>query len=87
MNGQNAQINAKTDLPPEMFQLTDVILWGNQKFDAVGFANFKGCKNLVHLHLGETPVTDSGLNWGRSRTRGTRGGGEGVRCNVKWPPL
>jgi serine/threonine protein kinase/uncharacterized membrane protein len=58
VNEQDRDITAAADLPGESFQLTTVIFSTNKQVHDVGLANFKGCKYVTHLELGNGNVKD-----------------------------
>jgi Leucine-rich repeat (LRR) protein len=60
VNNQAEDIRTAADLPKEPFLLTSVVLSGVH-VNGVGFANFKGCKNLTSLNIGGTRAGDAGL--------------------------
>jgi serine/threonine protein kinase/Leucine-rich repeat (LRR) protein len=62
VNGEDGFFTAQTGLPQrDLFRLTRVDLDNNQLVSDAGLANFEGCKDIVILHLGATPLTDAGL--------------------------
>jgi eukaryotic-like serine/threonine-protein kinase len=61
VNGQDREVKAAADLPPEAFRLTLVDLQGNKQVSDVGLTCFEGCSNLTVLWLRNTQVSDAGL--------------------------
>lgn len=61
VHGQDREITADVDLPPEPFRLSTIVLTWNQHVSDAGLASFTGCKNLTDLGLGGTNVGDEGL--------------------------
>ena len=59
--GVDREIRAVADLPREPFELTAIVLRGNQRVTDAGLSVCAGCKNLVHVDLVRTPVTDAGV--------------------------
>ena len=61
VHGLDREINAVADLPQKPFELSVIILRGNQQVTDKGLADCSFCKQLEHLDLAQTPVTDAGL--------------------------
>ncbi len=61
LHGVNREIQALTDLPPEPFELTAIMLRKNKQVTDAGLAACSECKKLTHLDLVETKITDTGV--------------------------
>jgi eukaryotic-like serine/threonine-protein kinase len=61
VNGQEADLKAKHELPKEPFRVTGVgFPWAGNVTDA-DVVHFRDCKHLTFLNLASTKVTDAGL--------------------------
>src|SRR5262249_32052399 len=61
INDDRARIVAVDKLPKEPFRLSRIELWNRKQFGDTGMSCFKDCKNLTHLDLNYTCLSDAGL--------------------------
>ncbi|WP_088253029.1 hypothetical protein [Fimbriiglobus ruber] len=62
INDEVKEVSAIAELPPQPIQLVSVNLEGNKKINDDWLKNLRFCKNLKHLQLSDTAVSDIGLD-------------------------
>ena len=61
VNEENRERKTVADLPPGVFRLMGVWASGKEQVNDTALARFKDCKNLRHIDLSETHISNSGL--------------------------